>query len=554
MERRLNKEDNNNNFEERVNNNLSLRKKKLDQVLSKHRKIKNNGTSQYEILLQEIKIDENIKKKIYQNIDEFTKEIKVHLKSGNIENNKYAFLCLRRQTLDKNTLNNKVAFVESLLKEDFVSEILNKMNVNFSDRKILYEGLWILINITYFTNDNNSDLTMFLSSKICIEFYMKICQLNDSFLNGSIYWLLDNLIEINNSYVRSRKVLFNIYMSPLCRNYLIDAIENKKNLIEANEEQLINILARMAEFVAETSTAIKCRKIEEFTDYNKNVNYDNLKDNNDYIFYHLFKLFISKIFIKNYVNPAVFALSKLTNYLDNSDICNTFISSGIFRKLIKEEILPEEDMLLSVIQIIGNYLSFVDESLIDKIIIDEVFSYFVKLINKYPSKQMLKRDIFWAASNLTVGTVSSCESFARSGLLSICLQSLYSDNEIVINESLFVLNGFFDIQNLEIIIKYYNLDYMKNICQCLKNWNNNHSGDCCDNENLNLIDKLVQCIGFLLEDGEICRQHSGINQFLNDFDKYGGTELLLQLISERKLNPQLSQDIENLFEMIKKNN
>lgn len=534
---------------ERISSNLTLRKKKIDKYLSKYR-IKKEGKKEYEINMAEINLDENIKNKIYSDLDEFVKEIKARIKSDNIENIKYALLSLRKQTLSNDTLNNKNSFVEVISKEDFISNILCSMQKFFQDKKILYEGLWTLINITYFSNDSN-ELMFYLSNSMCIHFYIKICELNDSTLSGNVYWLLANLIFNNNTFEITRKILFNIYMSPLLRVHILDVIENKRDLPTEQELNILRVLSRVSEFVSETMTQIINNDIREFKNFNKNVDYNTLKENNDYLFYHLMKLFIEKINIKEFSSYSIFALSKLTNYLDDSSICNLLFTSGLCRRLVRGEIETEEDFLSSTIQIIGNFLSYTDEAMIDKIFIDEIFNFFVLQIQKYPSKLYLKRDIFWAASNLTSGTPSACESFARSNLLQIALQSLYSDNEMVIGEALFALIGFFDIQNLEIIINYHHLDYIKNLFLCLKHIHSIH-GSSTSYGNPEVILRLLNCIGFLFEDGEKCKQHCNFNKFANDFENNGGFELLETIESEHNLPKDVIKVIENLLAYHKK--
>ena len=55
----------------------------------------------------------------------------------------------------------------------------------------------------------------------------------------------------------------------------------------------------------------------------------------------------------------------------------------------------------------------------------------------------------------------SISFLANSGLLLLALQSKCTDNNIVINEALYMLLWFFYIKNFEIIINNYHLDYIK---------------------------------------------------------------------------------------------
>jgi len=113
---------------ERWINGLSLRKRKLNSILSKKRgleQFKKEGTKEYEIIKEKLDISVEVKNKKYDDLEEFLKEMKNHFKSNNIEYMKYALYCIRAQTLNNDNLNNKNTLSELLYKQDFISDILN---------------------------------------------------------------------------------------------------------------------------------------------------------------------------------------------------------------------------------------------------------------------------------------------------------------------------------------------------------------------------------------------------------------------------------------------
>jgi hypothetical protein len=175
---------------------------------------------------------------------------------------------------------------------------------------------------------------------------------------------------------------------------------------------------------------------------------------------------------------------------------NLFFESGISRKLVKEMIkIPEEELINFSVQIVGNYLNSTPEELLDRIFIEETLQYFVKLIQTYPNKQSLKRDIFWSTSNITSCNNNFCDLIGKTNMLLLILQSIYSDTELVISESLFVLLGFFDPSNIETIIKYHNLDYIKSLYLCLKNLlSKNKPGEA--SQNSDIIDVPIEILTY----------------------------------------------------------
>ena len=113
---------------ERWENGLTLRKRKINEILSKKRgfdRFKNEGQKDYQIIKEEINIPIEIKNKKYDDLDQFLKEIKVYIQSENIEYNKYALYCIRTQTLNNEGSNNKNLFSELLIKQDYIVYIFN---------------------------------------------------------------------------------------------------------------------------------------------------------------------------------------------------------------------------------------------------------------------------------------------------------------------------------------------------------------------------------------------------------------------------------------------
>jgi hypothetical protein len=535
---------------ERCENGLTLRKRKINAILSKKRgfyKTQTEEDKDYQIMKESLNLPNEIKNKKYDDIDQFLKEMKTNITSKDIEYNKYALYCIRTQTLNNETSNNKNVLSELLLKQDFISDILNLIQKNLDNKQIIYEGLWILINVLFYQNDN-TDLIIFLSNQQCIQLYIKILDKKDNCLRLNIYWLLSNILNNDNLGIIIQ-VLFQLYMSPLFRLYIFKDLEDNNSKLKLSElKYLMSILSRLSDFINETFIRLNNKNIKMYTDYNSNIDYDSIQENNNYLFYHSLKLFINYIEVSELTAYCIYGLSKLTNYLGDIKAYQDFFISGICRKLVKGQIKVEEELINYVVQIIGNFLFYSTDSLIDKIFLEETLAYFVKLIQTYPNRQYLKRDIFWSASNIVAGDKIFSELFAKSELLPLALQTIVSDNDLVINEALFLLSGFFDKQNIETIINYYHLDYIKSLVLCLKNIHSRSNPGVAYN-NMDVVEKVLTCIGFLFEDGDLFKIEG--NQFVKDFEKNGGFELLETMLSEKNLSQEVSQIAEALLSMQK---
>ena len=539
---------------ERWTNGLTLRKKKLNAILSKKRgfeQFKKDGQKDYEIIKENLDLSYEIKNKKYDDLEQFLKEMKTYIQSENIELNKYALYCIRTQTLNNDNFNNKNILSELLYKKDFISDILNLMQKYIDDKQVIYEGLWILINVLYYEKEND-ELVLYLSNNNCIQLYIKILDKKDNTLRLNIYWLLSNLLN-NNTVGLTSQVLFHLYMTTFYRLYLFKDLEDYSNtLTEMELCSLVNILSRLSEFINETFIYLGKRDISKFTNYNKNVDYDSIQENNNYLFYHSLLIFMKYIEVPILTSSCIFGLSKLTNFLQG-DIFLKFFESGIPRKIVKEQIkISDEEFINFGVQIVGNFLNCCNEELLDPIFIQETLSYFIKLLQTYPNRQFLKRDIFWSTSNIvSCNNINFCDLFAKSGMLLLTLQSLVSDGDLVINEALFILLSFFDPQNIEIVINYHDLDYTKNLYLCLKNLHSRcKPGD--GYPNVDIVERLLICIGYLFEDGEKFKGNFQ-NKFVKDFEKNGGFDLLENMLTEKSLNTNLTSIIENLLDFRKDN-
>ena len=521
---------------QRLENSLSLRKRKINDILSKKRgfdRFKKDGQKDYKIELEGINIPYEIKNKKYDNLDNFLKEIKKFIQSDNIEYNKYALYCLRTQTISNEGSNNKNEYAQQLQKQNFIFDILNLIQKYFDNKSIIFEGIWILINVLYYLN-NNYDLVLFLSNQQCIDLYLKILDKKDNYLRFNLYWLLSNLI-INNNAGLTNQVIFHLYMSPFFRMYLIKDLEDI-NIKLSDEElyYLISILGFLSDFISDTFERLSKNDIKNFIDYNSNANFQSIKENNNYLLAHCLQNFIKYIENPNLTCFCLLGLSKLTNFLENSEIYKKFADSEIILKLIRGQIKIEEEFLNYVVQIIGNFLNFTAETALNPLFLEETLNYFVKLLQTYPTLQLLKRDIFWSASNINEEIISS-SLMIKSGLIVLALQSICSDNDFVINEALYLLLGFFYIKNIELIVNNYNLDYIKNLVLCLKNLHTK----CTPGEaykNKDIIERVLSCINSLFEMGNYLKVEGIGNKFVKDFEINGGFELLEIMLSENNFS------------------
>lgn len=547
-------EDENNLANERFVNGLSLRKRKINSILSKQRgfeRFKNEGHKDYNLEKEKIEIPDEIKAKKYDDVEIFLKTMKTYIKSTDKEYNKYALYCIRVQTISNEGSNNKNDFSELLIKYDFISDILNLIQKNIDNLIIINEGLWILINVLYYQN-NNIDLVLFLSNQQCIQLYINILNKNDNNLRLNVYWLLSNLL-FNDNMELTNQIIFHLYMSSLFRLYIFkDLVDKNSKLREEELNSLIVILSKLSDFINKTFLQLKSYNIKNFIEYNSNVDYNSIKENNEFLFHNSMKIFLDKIEYPNLTTYCLIGLSKLTNYLDDTTAFNDFFKTGICRKIVKEQIKINEDALDYAVQIIGNYLSCLPDAYFDPIFMEETANYFSKILKTYPNIQGLKRDIFWSAGNISACvSINSGELLAKSGLIEIALNAIHTENDLVVYEALNFLLGFIDPQNMETIINHQNFDYINNLILCLKNIHNKCTSGKAYNSDI--LEKILTCFGFLFEIGSMFKMKDFENKFIIDFEKNGGFELLEIMFSICNSTKEIADKFEALLKFKNEN-
>ena len=535
---------------QRLANGLSLRKRRINAIISKRRGIegfKIQSKEDYEINLEKLEIPKEIKYKKYDDIDNFLSEMKKYILSDNIEYNKLALYSIRKQTTSNESLNNKTILSNLLVKQDFISDILNLIQNNIDNKHIINEGLWILINTIFFQKDN-SDLTIFLSNSHCIQLYKKILEKKDNYLRSNVYWILADLLS-NDDPNLNQQVIFHIYMSPLFRLHIFKDLEdNNSKLTEIELENLLNILSHLSEFLNKAIIKLINKDIKIFVDYNSEVEYDSIKENNDFLFYHTMKILIDNIENQKLTPYCLCGLSILTNFLDDSVAYDKFFMTGIYRKLIKNQIKVEEKDLVYAIRIIGNYINYTPEKFLDPIILEETIIYCKRILETYPKIESIKKDVYWCLSNISSSENNFAESLAKNGLISLALESLCTDSDKVVNEILFMLAGFFDSSNIDAVINYHDLDYIKYLFLCLQRIHNEckfETSSCW----IQIMKKLVYIIGFLFETANMLKNEDCSNKFIFDFEKKGGFELVESLISEHKFPIDIEKGLETLLNM-----
>ena len=181
---------------ERDEFNLSLRKKKLNNLIFNRRKnllnqinsISNNN-KKYEIDYSKLELPKEIKEKKF-NEENFSSNLITMLTSNNIDIIKYSIFLIRQTTIKKNFSIQKL-FNSNII--DYLFEILknNILNDNNNNNDIIFEILWIFINFTYEIQEKS--LFIYLSNKMNV--YCKIFDKKIDDISYLLLWLFTHLLN-----------------------------------------------------------------------------------------------------------------------------------------------------------------------------------------------------------------------------------------------------------------------------------------------------------------------------------------------------------------------
>jgi hypothetical protein len=182
--------------EQRIENNLSLRKKKLNQYLLKRRLGLNDNN--YSIKKEEVIIREEVKSKKFENLSDLLNFASTILGNEKSDINDIKFvICLLKETQIKNDKGE-------LSKSNLIKE-MSKIFVKYiNDMVIIDELLSVLINISfYITEQSNMNLLtndyMQIYSKISEKYY------NDKVIFNDLITLLGNLAHDN---IMAQKIFY----------------------------------------------------------------------------------------------------------------------------------------------------------------------------------------------------------------------------------------------------------------------------------------------------------------------------------------------------------
>ena len=577
---------------ERDEFNLSLRKKKLNNLIFNRRKnllnqinsISNNN-KKYEIDYSKLELPKEIKEKKF-NEENFSSNLITMLTSNNIDIIKYSIFLIRQTTIKKNFSIQKL-FNTNII--DYLFEILknNILNDNNNNNDIIFEILWIFINFTYEIQEKS--LFIYLSNKMNV--YSKIFDKKIDEISYLLLWLFTHLL--NHFEVKS-----NFYFSNILIDYILPITKEKKS--KKIFILSIQCLVALCDFIVQIDNIIENDAIPEDFLSKYKITKDSIKDNNIFLINNITEIFCQFLELKDnifentninskdsttvnnnninnsndnnnnndidsdsieqnklYVIKGLNQLSICTCsiYNQNEDISSTNIDNlntmfqiifkyGILRKIVRNE-LPYND-IANVLQIIGGFLSNINDEYLDKIFLKELINFLYNIVKTlYNNNNTILRDTLWALSNVNLKDEELLSYFFNLGILKEIIDIIANKEHWIAREALFILNNY-TICELE--------NGNKNCFSRL--YGNNNNLDNVFNAILIFIEKnnikdyisyenCYEVLNNMFTFGNIVKVND-INIILNRFENVGGKDKLNNLLN--KINENSAELFEKLIQ------
>ena len=582
---------------ERDEFNLSLRKKKLNNLIFNRRKnllnqinsISNNN-KKYEIDYSKLDLPKEIKEKKF-NEENFATNLITMLTSNNIDIIKYSIFLIRQTTIKKNFSIQKL-FNSNII--DYLFEILknNILNDNNNNNDIIFEILWIFINFTYEIQEKS--LFIYLSNKMNV--YCKIFDKKIDEISYLLLWLFTHLL--NHFEVKS-----NFYFSNILIDYILPITKEKKS--KKIFILSIQCLVALCEFIVQIDNIIENDAIPEDFLSKYKITKDSIKNNNIFLINNITEIFCQFLELKDnifeninnnskdsttannnnnninnsndnnnnnnntdidsdsieqnklYVIKGLNQLSICTCsiYNQNEDISSTNIDNlntmfqiifkyGILRKIVRNE-LPYND-IANVLQIIGGFLSNINDEYLDKIFLKELINFLYNIVKTlYNNNNTILRDTLWALSNVNLKDEELLNYFFNLGILKEIIDIIANKEHWIAREALFILNNYticeIENGNKNSFSRLYgnnnNLDNVFNAILIFIEKNN--TKDYISYENC------YEVLNNMFTFGNIVKVND-INIILNRFENVGGKDKLNNLLN--KINENSAELFEKLIQ------
>ena len=509
-------------FNLRLETKLSLRKKKVNDIIFQKRMLESNNSInnkndklEFKLLYDPTKvqfISDDSKTKYNLNFKEMeNKQILSlatnYLKSENIDDIKYGIILTQ-------------IFIKRKIKEDlvdsinllFIYELFHLIDKVKSDKEIIFNILNIIVSYSFINEDKN--LATVLLSPNSYKIWENCFKLEDFEIFYAMICIFNNIIQ-NNLIGSCNLIRSNFLNSEIFNFYMNEGINAQKN----NEDK-----SDINYHIIKDGISLFCNLLIISSDNLDNVTKEEIKQSKQKIINILLVYYDSKIYENHYKCIYSMAITLEQDFTLFSQIeKNHFIENVLLNK----KFFDDKDLLFYLNKIFGNYLAY--KTKIDKRILLEIMNFEANYL-KICQDSYKRKDIFWALSNILVSDTEIYEKiFEINGLLLNifeCLKNSYSFLEL--KEILYFFGVLLSFVNNKYFIEIEKNQLLDIVLYQAKNIFSNR---------VELLNLCFQIFEIYLSFGQLMSKYfEGKNLIKDKFDKLGGKELLEKYINFSDVN------------------
>ena len=478
----------------REENILSLRKRKLDEhLLEKRIKMlqeKSSHSSQYEVTSSSLNLPSDIINETYQTPKEFINAMITYLQSNLIIKIKYALFQIRKMSI------NREDMIDELYKANIVDYLLSIMNANINDNYVIYESLWIMINIS--SKIMTKELTNIFLSESSYALYIRIFDKGISDIRDSLLWLMVN-VSMGNEQAMSSLV----YSSFITNHVLPYVISSEKEITKESLKMSINLLSLIVNGIKFNNSFSPSEKIKSTEEKITKILCDYIYTSDEEM-----------------ANDCLYGLSSLSNS-SNEKVFKIIYASGIIRRIVKKEAKISINNAENIIKLLGNFLSNMSNEVIDIVFFKEIVLFLEDFITHSNNNKIL-HDAFWALSNICCFPSEQITFIVNSGIVPIMIDKIKNADHFVGHEALYCLANLITSNDINIVINISQYDIIEVLIKSIEKYYQNPQS----------IQLIVDSLRVLFEIGErIKTQTNNQNVYINTCWNKGGKDLLEKLLN-----------------------
>ena len=441
-----------------------------------------------------------------------------YLRSNNIEEVKYGILSLDQYIKLKKNFRNDFTF-------NFLIDLINTIETNINDFKIVNTGLSIFINLTYYEQTISSLFTL-ITQSMFLKIYDKIIKLNDIYLLNNIIILMCNICCVYNEF--KINLLLNIFFQNLLNSIIIET--NSYNLSKEKEKFYLELYKNITSFLCILIDINEIIKVDDVQ--NLKLNETKLS-----IFKILLKFTITED-IEIYYN-SLFGIKILLDESENLKNFETILKESKLLNIIifdQKYIKNSELVARESNRVIGNYLystSINDNNIFKKII--ELEEYLLLALITKESK----KECFWVLSNVLDRDPEKINNFLgyNNKIIDYSIKLINEENENnLILEIFYFFANLINFSNSNDFCQLINKGIFDIMIYNIEKYNNDNS----------ILLIIFESIYKILQRGESLKEQfpNKENILLNIFNKKNGKDLIEKYLYSG------SNKIENLCELI----